>query len=183
LVMMHSNMISLLSRKYIYSRSSRLDRMLSKRVRITWPVFNYPAIRISRLAASFVIVSMLLAATESGYALEPTPSQPANDSPVVVNKIDVPASARIIVKYVEAEAGRVEDQQAALNAVKILSEIAGTELRHIRLMSGNAQVVEVIGIADLESTRTQEKIESIVQRIEADPAVEYAEPDALMQIQ
>jgi len=129
------------------------------------------------------MVTSLAVAAVSVYAMEPTPSQPANESSAVVNNTGVPAGARIIVKYVAAESARVVDQQAALNAVKVLSEIAGTELRHIRLMSGNAQLVEVVGIAGLGNARAREKIELIVQRIEADPAVAYAEPDAMMQIQ
>jgi serine protease len=57
------------------------------------------------------------------------------------------------------------------------------DIRHVRVMSGNAQVVEVIGLSGLDRAQTISTINSIAQRIAADPAVEYAEPDAFMQIQ
>ena len=55
-------------------------------------------------------------------------------------------------------------------------------------MSGNAQIVEVVSLSGVELTgpeRAQaiETIQSIAERIAADPAVESAEPDAIMQIQ
>jgi len=140
------------------------------------------AVRAGNLAASFVFATSFLA-VETGFAMEPTPLSTANDSPAVTTNTETPAATRIIVKYVDAEAWRVESQETARDSVKMLSEIAGAELRHIRLMSGNAQVVEVVGITDLKCMQVQEKIESIIRRIEADPAVDYAEPDAMMQIQ
>jgi hypothetical protein len=84
------------------------------------------------------------------------------------------------VRYVDKEAERVVNEAAARHSAAILSEVAGVEIRHIRLMSGNAHVVEVVGIDGEHAAKT---IESIVERIGADPAVEYAERDAIMRIQ
>ena len=108
---------------------------------------------------------------------------PADNPPPVTSNADVPVSARIIVKYVDAEGKRLANEAAALDAARVLSEIAGTELRHLRLMSGNAHVVEIENLEGLQGSQAQEQIESIIRRIEADPAVDFAEPDAIMQIQ
>jgi len=120
--------------------------------------------------------------------MEPTLAQPTEGTPDVVTDRVEPVATRIIVKYVENEAARVGSEAAALGAVESLTAIAGVELRHVQLMADNAQVVEVVGMSGVDLTgpeRAQaiETIQSIAERIAADPAVEYAEPDAIMQIQ
>jgi serine protease len=120
---------------------------------------------------------------DSGFAMEPTPAQPTDGPPDVVTNKDEPVTTRIIVKYVENESARVSSQSAARNAAWNLANTAGVGIQHVRLMSGNAQVVEVVGVTGMESARALETIESVVKRIAADPAVEYAEPDAIMRIQ
>jgi serine protease len=115
--------------------------------------------------------------------MEPTPTEPVKGVPEVVTNKYVPVTMRIIIKYVENEARRVENQRSASIAAWNLANTVGAGIQHIRLMSGNAQVVEVFGVAGLEGARAQETVESIARRIEADPAVEYAEPDAIMKIQ
>ena len=139
--------------------------------------------RLEKMVTSLVSVVALFAAIDSGFAMEPTPAQPTGGSPDVVTNAAEPVTTRIIVKYVEDEAGRVESQSAARNAADSLANTANTGIQHVRIMSGNAQVVEVVGIAGMESVLAFETIESVIARLEADPAVEYAEPDAIMQIQ
>jgi serine protease len=135
------------------------------------------------MAAFWVAVAAIFAAVGSGFAMDKTPPQVYEVPPGVGAHAAGPVTTRIIVKYIESESGRVENQEAAREAARALAEIAGVELRHVRLMSGNAQVVEVVGMTGLDSAQAQETIESVVRRIEADPAVEYAEPDSIMQIQ
>ena len=125
-------------------------------------------------------VVVLFVVTGSGFAMEPTPAQPSEGSPDVVTNASRLVTTRIIVKYVGHEVGRVENEEAARNAAEILTEIVGVKLRHVQLMSGNAQVVEVVG---MENAQALETIKSIAARLEADPAVEYAEPNEIMQIQ
>jgi len=139
--------------------------------------------RLGKLATSLVLLMATFTAMESGFAMEPTPSQPTRGVPEVVTNKYIPVTTRIIVKYVENQARRVENQRAARIAAWNLANTVGAGIQHVRLMSGNAQVIEVVGIAGLESARALEAIETIARRIEADPAVEYAEPDAIMQIQ
>jgi serine protease len=120
--------------------------------------------------------------------MEPTPAEPTEGRPDIVTNAVEPVATRIIVKYVDNEAARVASEAAALGAAESLETIAGVQLRHVQIMSGNAQIVEVVEMAGVELTgpeRTKaiETIQSIVERIAADPAVEYAEPDAIMQIQ
>jgi len=139
--------------------------------------------RLRKMATSFVLLAAIIATMDSGFAMEPTPSRPTKGVPEVVTNKYVPVTTRIIVKYVENEARRVENQQSARFAAWNLANTVGAGIQHVRLMSGNAQVVEVVGIAGLESAQARKAIETLAQRIEADPAVEYAEPDAIMQIQ
>ncbi len=108
---------------------------------------------------------------------------PTDNPPPVTTNADMPVSGRIIVKYVDAEGTRLANEAAAVDAARVLSEIAGKKLRHVRLMSGNAQVLEIEGMEGLRGAQAQQQIEAIIHRIEADPAVDFAEPDAIMQIQ
>lgn len=130
-----------------------------------------------------LVLAALLAATGPGYAREPTPTAPSVDTPEAVTNAVEPAATRIIVKYVQTETRRVADPAAAAAAAENLGERVGAQLRHVRVMSDNAQVVEVLGLAGMTRRQAAETINSIAERIQADPAVEYAEPDAVMQIQ
>ncbi|MBI5245200.1 MAG: S8 family serine peptidase, partial [Elusimicrobia bacterium] len=58
--------------------------------------------------------------------------------------------------------------------VKNLSSAAGVEVRHLRRMSGEAQVLK------LPSRMPIEQVEAIVKRLSADPDVEYVEPDWIL---
>lgn len=130
--------------------------------------------------AVWIVVSALVVVTDSGLAMESTPSPSNTSADDDRNRLSMTASARIIVKYVDKEAGRVANEAAAQAAAAMLSEVADIEIRHVRLMSGSTHVVEAVG---LDRERRAEMIESIVERIESDPAVEYAELDAIMRIQ
>ena len=112
--------------------------------------------------------------------MEPTPSTAGEPRYNDRTPASIPASVRVIVSYVDKEAGRVANETAARHSAAMLSEVAGVEIRHVRLMSGNAHVVEVVGLDGEHAGKT---IESIVERLGNDPAVEYAERDAIMRIQ
>jgi serine protease len=139
--------------------------------------------RLDGGAALWICIVVYLAAMDSGFAMEPTPAQPTKGPPDVITNENVPVTTHIIVKYVANESAKVSSQAAARNAAQSLADKVGVGIQHVRIMSGNAQVVEVVGVADLDSARALEQIESIARRIAEDPAVEYAEPDAIMRIQ
>ncbi len=139
--------------------------------------------RTGKMLSLSVLLTMVFAATGSGHAMEPAPASPTKEVPEVVTNKYVPVTTRIIIKYVENEARRVKTPRSARVAAWNLANTVGAGIQHVRLMSGNAQVVEVVGAAGLEGAKAMDMIASVAQRIAADPAVEYAEPDAIMQIQ
>lgn len=144
---------------------------------------SYLKPRARKMVATVVSAAAVLVASDLAFAMEPTPSQPTTGSPQAVTNSDTPVATRIIVKYKDSAANQVLNQGAAVRAAQSLSTTAGVELRHIRVMSGNAQVVEVAGVAGMERAQAIQTIEAVANRIQSDPAVEYAEPDAIMQIQ
>jgi serine protease len=116
---------------------------------------------------------------EEAGAMEPTPNA-AKDPAAATVPGAAPARAarppaRIIVKY--RDAGWTATSQAAATAAESLSARAGVRLRHVKTTGGGAQVIA------LDGTRSAEVLQSILERIRQDPAVEYAEPDAVMTIQ
>ena len=139
---------------------------------------------VVRIGTSLVSVAAFVAVANLGLAMEPTPTEPTQGEPDVTTNAVEPVATRIIIKYVENEGARVASEAAAMNAAERLSAIAGANIRHIRVMSGNAQIVELTDLPPgLERAQATERISSIVERLQADPAVEYAEPDDFMQIQ
>lgn len=138
---------------------------------------------VLKITESLVSVIALVAAVNLGFAMEPTPTKPIEGKPEVITNAIEPVATRIIIKYVENEGARVASEVAAINAAERLSTIAGANIRHVRIMSGNAQVVELTELSGLEGAQATERISSIVQRLQADPAIEYAELDAFMRIQ
>ncbi len=135
-----------------------------------------PAI-LTTLAASFGLL-----AAQPLLALEPTPPGPSDEPPAVAQP-EAAQPAQIIVKYRDTDASRAANLTSAIASAGALSVVAGTELRHVRLMSGNAQVVEVPALTSPTAGVEVPPIEDIAAAIAADPSVEYAEPDAFMQIQ
>lgn len=136
-----------------------------------------------KLATSLLSVTALFVIANLGFAMEPTPAEPIEGEPDVTTNAYEPVATRIIIKYVANEGARVANEAAAISAAERLSAIAGANIKHVRVMSGNAQVVELTDIAGMERALATERISSIVERLQADPAIEYAEPDAFMQIQ
>src|SRR5690606_26187572 len=81
---------------------------------------------------------------------------------------------RIIVKFREvSDPGSVEAQ---IRAAETLSARTGIALRHLRMMSDDAQVLELPEYLPLEEVR------SLSEQIAAQPDVEYAEPDQRFRI-
>lgn len=116
-------------------------------------------------------------------AMEPTPPQPGDEPPAVQDIPQTPVSTRIIVKYVDSEQGRLENLTGSLEAAEVLSEKTGIGLRYVRTLSAGAQLLELSDNTELESAQVQETIGTLVARLNEDPLIEYAEPDAVMQIQ
>ncbi len=142
-----------------------------------------PAGRVCRTLSYLALTTSLLAFTTAVVALEPTPPKPTDEPPEVVTNQVGPAPTQIIVKYVDAEAGRLESPAAAENAARTLSEFAGIELEHVRSMSGNAQVVKIIGLEGVQAEQVEETVANTAARIAENPAVEYAVPDEFNFIQ
>jgi serine protease len=87
---------------------------------------------------------------------------------------------QLIVKYrnssfVKNAVLNVKNAEPAINArVNALSAKAGVTMRHYRFMSGDGHVLK------LPNRMTLAEAELIAQRLNSDPNVEYAEPDARM---
>ncbi len=146
-------------------------------------IMRAPMKRLVRVTTYWISVVALGAVANLGLAMEPTPTQPTTGKPDVTANAVEPVATHIIIKYVENEGARIASEAAAMNAAERLSAIAGANIRHVRVMSGNAQVVELADLAVMESAQATESMSSIIERLQADPAIEYAEPDAFMQIQ
>ena len=116
-------------------------------------------------------------------ALEPTPSTPTDEPPEVTPAEVLEVAPQIIIKYRDPGEEGAQNLTQALESAQKLSQIADADLVHVRLMSDNAQVVSVTNLVGQESVAAQGALQEIADRIAADPAVEYAEPDVLMQIQ
>lgn len=141
------------------------------------------AYRTIRQVLSLTSALGLVVAATGAFALEPTPSEPTDTPPAVVGNQETPPATHIIIKYVDTESNRVQTLAGAQGAALELTQIAGATLEHVRIISGGAQVVRITGMEGLQSLQVTETVQSVIERINADPAVEYAEPDSFMQIQ
>ncbi len=139
--------------------------------------------RIHRSLAHLAATASLVAFVTAAGALEPTPPQPTAEPPEVITNQAAPPPTRIIVKYIQAEAARLASPAAAESAAKTLSEFAGVQLQNVRPMSGNAQLVEVLGLEGLQAGQVEQTLADIAARIAENPAVEYAVPDEFNVIQ
>lgn len=133
-------------------------------------------------AVGALVAVLALGGAPAALALEPTPQDPADTPPAVTPPPEL-GPARVIVKYRASEAPRLATPQASRNAAALLSDVAGAEVEHIREMSGNAQVVRITGLVIPQNADPREVLQSVVDRIAADPAVEYAEIDGFNYIQ
>ncbi len=133
-----------------------------------------------RAGTGIIAASFLLAAP--ALALEPTPEQPT-DTPPAVTDAPVQAPTRIIVKFVENAEGRVQNLTAAIQSAETLSEQIGVSLTHVRTLSDGAQLVELAEVEGLTAGIVAQTLEQAVADLNANPDVEYAEPDAIMTIE
>ena len=139
---------------------------------------------ISRTGLRTGISTFACAAVLSGplLALEPTPPEP-DETPPEVTEQQVPPATRIIVKYVEDQKGRAASLPEAIATARILSEEVGLPLAHIETLSNGAQVLELALVLPENGEGVEETIAQVVEELNANPLVEYAEPDDFMQIQ
>lgn len=120
----------------------------------------------------------LLAALIAGmFTLMAWGTASAQNSPLIVGPSTAPMELetdRIIVKYKPGNRAsrRLQLSQANTNA---LSARAGSTMRHIRRMKDGAHVFK------LDRFRSAAAVRAMAQQIKADPAVEYAEPDLILQ--
>ncbi len=148
------------------------------------PIYQHKLNDVPCLRMLLASVAICAASAHGGFALEPTPADPSDTPPdVVADQQVAPVASQLIVKYADSAADRVQSLQSAQGAAAALSELAGAQIEHVRLMSGNAQVVQINNLGALSAGEVAETIQDIAARLSADPAIEYVEPDAIMQIQ
>lgn len=136
------------------------------------------------MAAGMAAASAILAMA-GAPALAFVPDLPAEGEVGAIGEIEALAAPRIIVKYVDAEADRFRSPAALERSAEMLSETAGAELRHVREMSGNAQIVEIVD-APRRSPEAADRAAlaaEVAESLAARPDVEYAEVETLMQPQ
>lgn len=122
----------------------------------------------SRVATAYTRAAMfLIIATVVSVGL---PASTAAGVPTAVMARD--ATDRIIVKFRDRTLARAT--ALGTGTVGALSERAGVALRHLRAMSGDAQVLT------LPTRMSLAEVEALARKLAADPAVEYAEPDRRM---
>ena len=120
----------------------------------------------------------------AAFAFEP--AAPGGGEVGEIDEIPVIRAPRIIVKYADDEADRLDGPAGPPRSAAALSATAGTELRHVREMSGNAQVLEIVdaaGLAREEGEDMAEVAEQVAENLAELPEVEYTEVERLMQPQ
>ncbi len=145
--------------------------------------FPFPRFRGHGFFSYLATTTSVLAFATAAVALEPTPPRPTDAPPEVITNQAAPAPTRIIVKYIATEANRVRSAAAARTSASALSELVGFQLQHVRPMSGNAQVIEVMGLEGVQAQQVTETVADVAARIARNPAVEYAVPDEFNSIQ
>ncbi len=126
-------------------------------------ILDRPAWRNGRwLGAS----TALLAVASTAVALEPTPPQPTDERRPVALQPRL-AAPRIIVKYIDFADQRLDSAAAADEAAQDLSDLVGFHIEHVRSMSGNAQVVEVLLPENAQFDNVQASIEATPPRSRA----------------
>lgn len=131
-----------------------------------------PSGRLSRIVMAVVVVTLtalalLLSRSATGAA------QPAR---LPVEPLVAPPTDQIIVRFHDSANQGALSAAAEAQLAERLSAAAGVSLAVQRPMSGGATVLKLAERAD-EATAT-----AISQRLAALPEVEYAEPDAIMQL-
>jgi len=108
---------------------------------------------------------------------EPAAVSAGNTAVVSNAAVQQPAIARMIVKYRDAGLSAAAARNETLAAAQLdeLTAKLGRPVSHERAMSGGAWVVRLFQALPADQTR------ALAQLLETDPAVEYAEPDMLMQ--
>jgi serine protease len=118
--------------------------------------------------------SLLLLLTISLLAVAPPDSARAAGSRGYPGKLPAAAGQtdRLIIKY--RQSAKVPARQLEATDLAQLSSTAGVQLRHLRPMSGNGQVVRLPARVSLDEAR------SIAARLQARDDIEYAVPDRRM---
>jgi len=119
----------------------------------------------------------LLLALAAGALAMPPPAVAQEFNPYAGREATRPASDRVIVKLrpqpQASGRGKTESEDAA-GRIDDLGRRAGLEARSLRRLGRDLHVVEV------ERAAPGDSLEATLERIGADPAVEFAEPDARM---
>jgi len=118
---------------------------------------------VAILAAIFASIPLSSSVATAGGGWMPTTTPTMSEIP----------TDRIIVKFRDPKISRATKMESS--QVSGLSASAGVTLTHFRVMSGDAQVLK------LPRRMSHSEMEGIIQRLSADPQVEYAEPDSIMQ--
>ena len=131
------------------------------------PAISLPRAVTAVLAVALTALALLLGRSPTGAA------QPAR---LAVAPLVSPPTDQIIVRFRDSASQGVMSAATETQLAERLSAAAGVTLAFQRPMSGGATVFKMAAPAD-EATAL-----AISQRLAALPEVEYAEPDAIMQI-
>ncbi|WP_020558398.1 hypothetical protein [Thiofilum flexile] len=115
---------------------------------------------------SLIAVLLLACAPSPNNTAAPNKPQPVADQNAV---------AQIIIKFKPS----YQDSHQPLSAQQMaqLSQAAGVNLNYVRPMSGNAHIITTAQPIPLAQA------EALSAKLQAQPFVEYAEPDRIMRIQ
>jgi len=112
------------------------------------------------------------------YAKIDDPTAPAGPAVVATKGASAqPPIARMIVKYHDPAISAAAEQNESLGAAQLdrLSAVAGQAVAHERAMSGGAWVVRLF------RALPGDQAEALAQLLNSDPAIEFAEPDRMLQ--
>lgn len=122
---------------------------------------------LAMLGTAAVLCGTLITTSNAVHAVEPGLSSATVAAPEVVTD-------RIIIKYKSTMPG-ANAAVMSQTAVDRVSQMAGHRFAHVRQLATGAQVLK------MEKRTSKFELEAIIQRLQQDPMVEYAEPDRIMQ--
>ncbi len=125
------------------------------------------ASKIGRLLFSFALVFIFAWST-------PALSQPLKLDRGNIGKQEARSTDRIIVKYKDGTS-QSTSRGLSRGAINSMNSRSQQRLQYVRQMRSGAHVLK------MSKFQSQEEAQKIAQRLQADPNIEYAEPDVMLQ--
>ncbi len=126
-------------------------------------------------ARALSLASIAVAVAALGLAAPAHAGKPGSSAPAATT--DWAQSDRLIVKYRDGTAALVRPDLQSMSDAHTKANRAGLQMRHLRRDARGAHVMK------LDRRVADADLEQLAREIAANPEVEYAEPDRLMQIQ